>query len=148
MAFIWTLLASLTACGNSDRENVQKVLKKHLLKGTQWTSDFYHYHNNYYFVTDSTGFSQDGQYLWSTPVEPALYNNSRDSIGYENDEPFRYSFKDTVLIIKYLSAGQDTLNGHRVFYLQKSESDKIVFRSDYEYTYGREYLILKKSADK
>lgn len=148
IAFI--LLVSLTACNDARQTNNQANVnsKMNILKGTLWTSDFYHYHNNYYFITDSTGFSQDGQFLWSTAIDPSLYNNSRDSIGYDDDQPFKYSLKDTVLTIKYSSADNNTINDHRIFYLQKGDSDKILFISAYEYSYGHEGLLFKKQVDK
>src|SRR5262245_26721520 len=106
----------LSACHHSNNS------KRTILEGTLWTSDFYHYHNNYYFITDSTGYSQNGQYMWSTPIDPSLYNNSRDSICYDKNDPFKYTLNDTVLTIKYSLTVHDTINDHRIFYLQKGDS--------------------------
>jgi hypothetical protein len=125
-------LLLLGAC-HSDKS----IANKNSLKGSIWTSDFFHYHNIYRFTTDSTGFSRDGQYLWSTPVDPASYNNSRDSIAYEEDGSFRYVFKDSVLTLNYAS------NDPRVFYVQTTKSGYVEFRSAIEYTYGHEYLRTK-----
>ncbi len=111
------------------------------LKGTHWTSEFYHYKNKYFFQTDSTGYSEDGQYCWSAPIDPTLYNNSRDSVAYQGPDTFRYSLKDTILILTY--GPIDTASNQRIFHLQK-DTDGISFVSEYEYAYGTEVLYKKK----
>jgi hypothetical protein len=103
------------------------------LKNTHWISKFYHYQNKYFFETDSTGSSQDGQLLWSTPVDTALYHNSMDSIMFYDPRAFVYSLKDTVLTIVY----KDTSARSRSFHWRKDTA----FVSVYEYTYGHEVLF-------
>jgi hypothetical protein len=108
----------------------QEKEKQISLSGTTWKS----YQNRYFFLTDSTGFSQDGQFLWSTPVEPDLYNSSEDSVAYDDNEIFNYALRDTILTINYISCNQ----GKRIFY---KHGDGL-FISEQEYTYGREGIEL------
>ncbi|MCE3228788.1 MAG: hypothetical protein K0S32_3339 [Bacteroidetes bacterium] len=115
------ILLMLSACGRRTNASLQ---------GSEWTSNFYHYQNKYYFLTESTGFSKDGQFLWSTLIDPALYNNSRDSIDYSDPVNFTYTLKDTVLTIEYTNGVQEK----RVFY----KAGDSLFISEYEYAYGKE----------
>ena len=82
---------------NSDFPEVPKSLK-----GTNWYSQFYHYHNNYYFKTDSTGSSEDGQVALSCPIDTTALGISGDTIIYSNPEKFKYKITDTILRIEYL----------------------------------------------
>jgi hypothetical protein len=123
--------------GNAEKE----YQKKFSLKGTEWVSEFYHYRNKYYFETDSTGYAQHGQFAWSCPVDTIALGITGDSILYSNNEPFRYWLNDTVLQLQFLSAlGPD----RRKFYLYMQEEQQR-FRSDHEYSYGREYLDQEKN---
>lgn len=143
--FAVPLIIILAQCtGNNGETNPEKsVSPENLLKGTLWSSDFYHYHNNYYFITDSTGYWQQGQYLWSTPVDPALYNNSRDSIAYNDNSPFKYTLRDTVLT--FLDINDTTgQKGKSVFYLSPVKNGKPIFVSAEMYAYGSEILHFKK----
>ncbi|MCA6365175.1 MAG: hypothetical protein IM638_19240 [Bacteroidetes bacterium] len=142
-AQLFLLLIILSCNSKSDIKSI-KPIEKVILKGTQWSSDFYYYHNDYFFLTDSTGFSRDGQYLWSTPVDPVLYNNSSDSIIFFNREFFTYSLNDTLLRICYTPLQSNSLHKieDRVFIAEKGDSNSVVFRSEHEYSYGKEYLIL------
>lgn len=145
-AFLFLLLITLSCNSKSEVKSVKRI-ENIILKGTQWSSDFYYYHNDYFFLTDSTGFSRDGQYLWSAPVDSALYNNSRDSIIFFNREFFTYSLNDTLLKICYTSFENDSSHKmeDRVFTAEKRDSNIVVFRSEHEYSYGKEYLILNTS---
>ena len=149
IVFIGVFMSLLfSTCKNEPTTNHKINSKKieNILKGTKWSSEFYYYHNRYFFKTNSSGYSEDGQYGWSTAIDPELYNNSKDSILYEDKEAFTYKLEDTVLTINYKSKEEG--NEPRIFYLEKRKGKEIVFRSDHEYTYGREYLfseIRKKS---
>ena len=120
----------------------QKKTENNLI-GSEWSSEFYYYHNRYFFKTKSTGYSEDGQFGWSTAIDPKLYNNSKDSILYEDKEAFTYKLEDTVLTITYKSKEEG--NEPRIFYMEKRKNNEIIFRSEYEYTYGREYLFKTKN---
>lgn len=60
---------------------------------------------------------------------------------------FKYSLSDSILKISYQSLANDTIlrKEDRVFTAEKRDSSSIVYRSAYEYAYGKEYLILKTS---
>lgn len=144
--FSFIVLTLFISCAENagKTKSAQKGPAQNILKGSLWTSEFYHYHNNYYFVTDSTGLSQDGQYLWSTPVDPALYNNSHDSITYNETRPFKYSLIDTVLTLSYRTLPQDSITEQRFFYLRNAANNTPYFTSQSQYAYGPERIELKK----
>lgn len=122
-------LLSITLLGMNnpgDHSNVPETLK-----GTTWTSQFYHYCNFYQFETDSTGFSQDGQVAWSCPVDTVALGISEDQILYSDPEKFKYEIKDTVLTIAYDGVHK------KVFYYRANYKDWI---SEYEFVYGKECL--------
>jgi hypothetical protein len=123
-----------TACNKSTSESNERDIKN-ILAGTYWASDFYHYHNCYTFLTDSSGTSKDGQFAWRVPIDSSLITHS-DSILYSDEIPFRYTLIDSVLTINY-----DQKESDRIFY-QKNNKDRIFFVSDYEYAYGKEILNL------
>jgi hypothetical protein len=135
--FLLLLIFEISSCENSQKPTRRK--SETILKGTQWTSEFYYYHNRYFFISDDTGYSEDGQYGWSTGIDPEIYNNSKDSILYEDKEPFNYKLHDSILTITYKSKEEG--NEPRIFYLEKRKNKQIAFRSEYEYSYGCEYLI-------
>lgn len=143
-SFLFLGVFVLSACKNDETTTHKNNPKKtdNTLKGSEWSSEFYYYHNRYFFETNSIGYSEDGQYGWSTAIDPELYNNSKDSILYEDKEAFTYKLVDSVLTITYKSKEEG--NEPRIFYLEKRKNKEIVFRSEYEYTYGREYLIKNK----
>jgi hypothetical protein len=144
-SLLFLLVIVLSACEN-DATTSHKINPKkteNILKGSEWSSEFYYYHNRYFFKTNSSGYSEDGQYGWSTAIDPEHYNNSKDSILYEEKEAFTYKLVDTVLTITYKSKEEG--NEPRIFYLEKRKNKEVVFRSEYEYTYGREYLFKAKS---
>lgn len=87
--------------GLSQIENYSNVPQT--LKGTKWTSRFYYYCNYYYFETDSTGFSEDGQVAWSCPIDTLALGISGDKILYSDQREFKYNLSDTILTIKYVS---------------------------------------------
>ncbi len=107
------------------------------LKGTNWVSHFYHYHNNYFFETDSTGFSEDGQMAWSCTIDTVALGISGDEILYANPEKFKYTIGDSTLTIEYLNWRPQDSVYTRVFYFRSQNNDWL---SDYEYVYGKECL--------
>ena len=111
------------------------------LKGTTWNSEFYHYHNFYHFKTDSTGYSDDGQVAWSTPIDLKKNKIPEDKILYNGERKFKYRFHENKLIITYLDSDHDQ---HRIFLYRKEYKDWI---SKYEYTYGNEVLQPGKKAE-
>ena len=143
--FVFLAMIILCACKNETNTTHKINPKKteNILIGTEWSSEFYYYHNRYFFKTKSSGYSEDGQYGWSTAIDPEHYNNSKDSILYEDKEAFTYKLEDTVLTITYKSKEEG--NEPRIFYLEKRKNKEIIFRSEYEYTYGREYLFKTKN---
>jgi hypothetical protein len=80
IGYILIFLISFTSC--MDIRHDEKQDAQFVLKGTEWTSKFFKYRNNYNFITDSTGFSQHGEVSWHFP--------SKDSLDYEVDDSFRY----------------------------------------------------------
>lgn len=143
--FLGMITITLCACKN-DSNSAHKInLKKteNILIDSEWSSEFYHYHNRYFFKTKSSGYTEDGQYGWSTAIDPELFNNSKDTILYENKEAFTYKLEDTVLTITYKSKEEG--NEPRIFYLERRKNKEIVFRSEYEYSYGHEYLFKTKN---
>lgn len=115
------------------------------LKGTSWESDFYHYHNNYFFKTDSTGYSEDGQLAWSCPIDTVALHISGDSILILNKSSFTYTLKDTLLMIRYTDPHHAETDTTRTFYMEK-DLEGVTLVSLYEYTYGRE--VLRKKGNK
>lgn len=114
------------------------------LKGTNWTSHFYHYHNNYFFDSDSTGFSEDGQMKWSLPIDTIASGNSGDSIIYDDPKKFKYNIVDTILTIEYLTWKPNNIAENRVFVYRSKSADWI---SEYEYAYGKECLKQAERAE-
>ena len=115
------------------------------LRETSWTSQFNYYSNYYYFDSDSTGFSQDGQVAWSCPITPSLVNEkNKDSIIYTDKERFIYHIKDSTLFIKYPDWKINDTIVKRAFRYNSTEK---AWGSIYKYSYGREWLTLgtKKS---
>ena len=108
-----------------------------ILKGTNWTSQFYHYCNYYHFSTDSTGYSEDGQVGWSCPVDSTNLRFSGNEILYENQKNFKYEIVDTTLVIEYLNWRPHNTTYQRVFHYRPKHHDWI---SEYEYAYGKECL--------
>jgi hypothetical protein len=134
------ILFLATSCGLVNFRDVSQ--KKTVLSGTVWTSKFYYYCNQYFFKTDSTGYSQDGQLAWSTLFGQDTSNHiPQDSILYIDNDTFKYLLIDTVLIINYLSPEHDSTNDTRIFFRRPMDS---AFVSEYEYVYGREVLYKKK----
>ena len=107
------------------------------LKGSKWTSQFYFYCNYYYFETDSTGFSEDGQVAWSCPIDTLALGISGNKILYCGQSRFKYYLSDTMLTIEYLTLRSDNTINRRVFFYRPEYSDWI---SEYEYVYGKEVL--------
>ena len=122
--------------GLSQIENYSNVPQT--LKGTKWTSRFYYYCNYYYFETDSTGFSEDGQVAWSCPIDTLALGISGDKILYSDQREFKYNLSDTILTIKYVSMSPNETKKTRIFYFRFEHNEWI---SEYEYVYGKEILI-------
>jgi len=117
------------------------------LKGTNWASDFYHYHRNYFFETDSTGYFEHGQLAWSLPIDTVALKISGNQILYEEPESFKYSITDTTLTIEYFKKDSAGLASRQVFYLEKRDNNRYVWRANQEFTYGREYLFLENRVE-
>lgn len=115
------------------------------LKGTSWTSQFYHYCNYYRFDTDSTGQSESGQVAWSCPVDTLALGISGDHILYENPVAFKYQITDTVLTIEYIDKNSDLVIQKDVFYYR---SERKGWVSNQEYNYGFECLNEGKKREK
>ena len=115
------------------------------LKGTNWTSLFYHYCNNYHFDTDSTGFSEDGQVAWSCPVDTTALGISENEILYSDPQKFKYDISDTILTIEYLTWKPNNNVYKRIFFYRPQYDDWI---SEYEYAYGKECLKKGKRKEK
>ena len=107
------------------------------LKGTGWSSQFYHYCNFYHFDTDSTGYIESGQVAWSCPVDTLALGISGDQILYQNPVKFRYQIKDSVLVIEYYGTKSKEDELKDKFYYRPQRNDWISY---HEYSYGRECL--------
>jgi len=107
------------------------------LKGKQFSSEFFHYVNYYSFQTDSTGFSENGQLVWSIGLDPDKYTDAMDSVYYEYPAPFRYTIVDSVLTITYTDPEHPKTDQFRIFHFNCAEKQWI---GTHEYAYGREYL--------
>jgi hypothetical protein len=138
------LLASIAACSKqlgevSAKNDGQQILK---LEGSQWASDFFYYHNEYLFETATSGRARDGQFIWSTAIDPKEYEGLPDSTySFQDDKAFKYSLKDSTLKISFIGKDFNSHNRHRVFHAKQMKSGDLVFVSEYEYAYGREYLL-------
>ncbi len=107
------------------------------LKGTNWNSQFSYYSNFYHFDSDSTGYSEDGQVAWSFPIDSSTLGDAKDSIIYLDRKLFNYHIEDSTLTIDYPSWKINDTLVKRVFHFNPK---KQAWCSDYEYTYGREWL--------
>lgn len=108
------------------------------LAGTNWDSQFYFYHNNYFFDSDSTGYSEDGQMASSVAIDLESNGLTGEEILYEGKQPFTYTIKDTVLTINYTEWEIEGEKHSRIFYYNFEWGNWV---SEYEYTYGHEVLI-------
>tara|TARA_Y100001954_G_scaffold231927_1_gene282303 strand:+ start:16 stop:432 length:417 start_codon:yes stop_codon:yes gene_type:complete len=104
------------------------------LKNTVWSSTFFHYHNEYHFITDSTGYSFDGQRAFSLPLDSSDTDFETDKILYNDSVNFKYKLKDSLLTITYL-----TKKPKREFKISTLKNN-FAFQSLYKYAYGYEYL--------
>lgn len=102
------------------------------MKGTTWSSEFYHYANFYCFETDSTGYSLDGQLAASIPIDTVEAGVSGNTIVYGDKTPFNYKIVGTGLTIYY----PENKTKRRYFYRNDFED----WCSFQEYAYGRECL--------
>lgn len=121
----------LAACSGKKQESLQS---------TCWSSNFYYYHNQYCFITDSTGQNRDGMLGIAMGDSTKFY---ADSIYMDDERHFTYTLKDTVLTIKIVNEYE------RTFY-RKLDSGRVSYISLQEYTYGREQLFegTKTSSDR
>lgn len=106
------------------------------LPGTTWAASFYHYHEDWTFVSADSVSIRSGQWGWSMPVDPKLIHE--DSLCLGDPEMFRYRFDGTQLIVhgRYRANEEDTLtwDGER-------------FRSNWMFTYGHVVLTQGGNAD-
>jgi hypothetical protein len=42
-----------------------------------------------------------------------------------------------------MSVDHDSINDHRIFYLERVDTNIIIFKSEHEFAYGHEFLKLK-----
>ena len=103
------------------------------LPGTTWAASYYHYHEDWTFVSADSVAIRSGQWGWSMPADPKLID--ADSLYLGEADMFRYSF-DGIQLILDGSEEQDTLtwDGER-------------FVSNWMYTYGHVVLIQGGNAD-
>ncbi len=106
------------------------------LPGTTWAASFYHYHEDWTFVSADSVAIRTGQWGWSMPVDPKLI--SADSLYLGDPDVFRYRFDGDQLIVhgRYSGNEQDTLAW-----------DGEHFRSNWMFTYGRVVLTQGGNAD-
>lgn len=106
------------------------------LPGTTWAASYYHYHEDWTFVSADSVAIRSGQWGWSVPVDPKLID--ADSLYLGDPEVFLYRFDGQRLIVHglYSDNEQDTLtwDGER-------------FRSNWMFTYGQVVLTQGGNAD-
>ncbi len=126
MHFAWFGIAvCLTLPGKSLQDGTPPSLP-----GTTWAASYYHYHEEWTFLSADSVAIRSGQWGWSMPVDPKLI--SPDSLYLGDPEVFHYRFDGQRLIVHggYSDNEQDTLtwDGER-------------FRSNWTFTYGHVVLI-------
>lgn len=128
----WPVLSMLTllSSGGADPQHPPT------LPGTTWTASYYHYHEDWTFVSTDSVAIRTGQWGWSMPVDPKLIDP--DSLYLGDPELFRYHLEGARLIVhgRYRENEQDTLtwDGER-------------FRSNWMFTYGHVVLFPTGNAD-
>lgn len=123
--------------------NIEMEAQKDVrLTGLFFWSEFYHYQNNYFFDTDSTGFIQMGQVAWSIPIVLNDPQIAEDSIIYGGKEAFSYTITDTTLLIYFTESPSDSIHVYdtSLFYVRHHKEGWFDFISDHEYVYGKEVL--------
>lgn len=115
------LVVLLASCS---RENKVDLLS------SCWSSNFYYYHNEYCFLTDSTGLNRDGMLGIGMGDSTRFY---ADSVYLGDEVPFTYKLTDTSLII-------NMANQYPREFVKSIDSGKVNFISTFEYAYGREIL--------
>ena len=104
------------------------------LKNTVWSSTFFHYHNEYYFESDSTGYSFDGQRAFSLPLDSSDVDFESKKVLYKDSVNFTYILQDSLLIINFQN--QQPKREFKISTLNNS----LAFKSIYKYSYGYEWL--------
>lgn len=106
------------------------------LPGTTWAASYYHYHEDWTFMSADSVAIRSGQWGWSMPVDPKSI--SSDSLYLGDAEVFRYRLDGAHLIVlgRFEGNVQDSLtwDGER-------------FRSNWTFTYGRVVLTPGGNAD-
>ena len=106
------------------------------LAGTTWAASYYHYHEDWTFLSADRVTIRSGQWGWSMPVDPKLID--QDSLYLSDPEALGYRFDGALLIVhdRYDGRKEDTLtwDGER-------------FRSNWMFTYGHVVLIQGGNAD-
>ena len=136
LAIVISLLSRCSSEKNVET-NSESFCAPQTLSETQFSSAFFHYVNYYSFETDSSGFSENGQLVWSIGLDPEKYADAMDSVFYEVPAPFRYSISDSVLTIEYTNPDHPKTDQFRIFHYNCDEKQWIGI---HEYAYGREYL--------
>lgn len=132
MHFAWFSIAvCLILTGN----NLQGGTRPSLA-GTTWAASYYHYHEDWSFVSMDSVAIRYGQWDWSMPVDPKLIDE--DSLYLGDADVHHYRFDGDQLIVQgaYGANEQDTLtwDGER-------------FVSNWMYTYGHVVLEQGGNAD-
>lgn len=102
---------------------------------TTWAANYYHYHEDWTFVSVDSVAIRTGQWGWSMPVDPKLI--SADSLYLGDPEVVAYRLEgDHLTLDVHGDGGMDTLtwDGER-------------FVSNWMYTYGHVVLIQGGNAD-
>ena len=105
------------------------------LPGTTWAASYYHYHEDWTFVSADSVAIRTGQWGWSMPVDPKLI--AEDSLYLGDPEVVAYRLEgDHLTLDVHGDGGMDTLtwDGER-------------FVSTWMYTYGHVVLIQDGNAD-
>lgn len=128
----WAVLPLLTLLSSG----VAREHQPPSLPGTTWAASFYHYHEDWTFISADSVAIRSGQWGWSMPVDPKLID--ADSLYLGDPEVFRYRLDGPQLIVheRYGANAEDTLiwDGER-------------FRSNWMFTYGRVVLFPGGNAD-
>jgi hypothetical protein len=104
-----------------------------ILPGTTWAASYYHYHEDWTFVSVESVAIRSGQWGWSMPVDPKLID--ADSLYLGDPEVVAYRLLgDHLTLDLHGDGGMDTLtwDGER-------------FVSNWMYTYG--HVVLSKGGN-
>ncbi len=131
-------LSLLFACNESvNKKNEPNSFPE--IKESYWTSEFYFYRNVYAFNSNNQGVCYEHQLARTCPIDLEKQNISGDSMLLMDEKPFRYTLKDSTLLITFIPSDNDSIPS-RTFTRIKSSKGEFIFKSNYEYAYGKEFL--------